>query len=82
MISQTHGAALVVGLTMVLMGAAGSCAASPELRRSYAEEVARCISNERAIVDRRGTTQEQDEADLASERARCDEALHSIEAGR
>lgn len=54
------------------------CGASAELRARYATEVARCMSNERAIVDRQGTTLEQDRADLEVERARCDAALAAI----
>ena len=54
------------------------CGASAELRARYATEVARCTANERAIVDRQGTTLEQDRADLEVERARCDAALAAI----
>lgn len=52
---------------------------SQELRVSYATEVARCIANEREIVNRQGTTAEQDRDDLEAERARCDAALRAIE---
>lgn len=54
---------------------------SSEQRIAYSAEVARCIQNERAIIDRQGTTLEEDERDLAVERARCDDALASIEHG-
>jgi hypothetical protein len=54
------------------------CGASAELRTRYATEVARCIANERAIVDRQGTSYEQDLEDLDAERARCNAALESI----
>lgn len=54
---------------------------SAETRTAFAVETARCVSNERAIVDRQGSTREQDELDLATERARCDAALDAIEAG-
>lgn len=54
---------------------------SPETRTAYAVEQARCLANERAIIDRAGTTMEQDETDFAAERARCDAALQAIEAG-
>ena len=57
------------------------CGASAQTRVAYATEQARCIANERAIVDRAGTTEEADRADLAAERARCDAALSSIEGG-
>lgn len=54
------------------------CGASAELRTRYATEVARCIANERAIVDRQGTSYEQDLEDLDAERARCNAALEQI----
>ena len=57
---------------------AAGCGASAEVRASYATTVAECIAHERAIVDRQGTTEEQDEADLAAERARCDAALTAL----
>lgn len=67
-------------LALSLSGA--TCSASPELRARYAEEVARCVATERAIVDREGSTLDEDRADLEFERARCDEALRAIEEGR
>lgn len=51
-----------------------SCGATPGQREAYALETARCIANERAIVER-DSGPEQDEIDLAIERARCDAAL-------
>jgi len=60
---------------------AGCGGPNSNIRALYAAEVQRCIANERAIVDRVGTTREQDEADLAAERARCDAALSAIEHG-
>jgi len=54
------------------------CGASAELRASYATTVTECIAHERAIVDRQGSTLEQDNADLAVERARCDAALAAV----
>lgn len=64
------------------LGVASWCSgcgtASAEVRTAYAIEQARCIAAERAIVDRAGTTEEQDRADLAAERARCDAALGQI----
>lgn len=54
------------------------CGASAELRARYATEVARCTANERAIVDRVGTSFEEDQRDLLAERARCDAALAAI----
>jgi len=58
---------------------AASCGASPQVREAYALEAARCAAAERAIVERESTA-EQDELDLAIERARCDRAL--AEAGQ
>ncbi len=62
---------------LALTGCA-SCGASAELRARYATEVARCTANERAIVDRPGTSFEEDQRDLLEERNRCDAALASI----
>ena len=50
-------------------------------RASLATETQVCLLNERAIVDRMGTTAEQDAADLAAERARCDAARAAIVGG-
>lgn len=58
-----------------------ACGPSMQLRTAYAREVARCTTNERAIVDRQDSTLAQDETDLTAERARCDAALASIEHG-
>jgi len=54
-------------------------AVTPEVRTAYAIEQARCIENEEAIVARAGTTEAEDLADLAIERARCDTALRAVE---
>jgi hypothetical protein len=67
-----------VVLVLAFVGCGG---ASDALRAAYATEAARCVANERAIVDRQGTTEEQDRADLALERTRCDAALAGIEEG-
>lgn len=67
-------AALFLVASMVL----GCGGATAEQRTSYAVEQARCLANERAIIDRAGTGYEEDRADLAAERARCDAALRSI----
>ena len=56
----------------------GGCGASAELRARYSTEVARCIANERAIVDRPGTSFDEDQRDLLVERSRCDAALAAI----
>lgn len=63
---------------LILSALAAGCGASAEIRTRYATEVARCIANERAIVDRQGTSYEQDRDDLDVERARCNAALDSI----
>lgn len=70
--------AFTIGL--IALSACGG--ASAEVRTAYSVEVARCIADERAIVDREGTTREQDSADLTAARARCDEALRAIERGQ
>ncbi len=67
-------AALVAAVALVL----ASCGASAELRARYATEVARCTANERAIVEREGTSYEDDREALEVERARCDAALAAI----
>jgi hypothetical protein len=59
----------------VVLGCGGATGAT---RTDYAVEQGHCIANERAIVDRTGTTLEQDQADLATERHRCDAALAAI----
>jgi hypothetical protein len=61
----------------VAFACSGCGAASSEQRSAYAIEQARCIANERAIVDR-VSTEEEDRRDLAAERARCDAALDAI----
>ena len=59
-----------------------ACGASDAMRAAYAEEVARCTLNERAIVAREGTTEDEDAQALELERARCDAELRRIEEGR
>lgn len=49
-----------------------------QTRARYEAEVTHCIDSEQAIVARTGTTADQDAADLAAERARCDAALAGI----
>lgn len=77
--------ALAIGLVLFGVGLAVQCAgcgsATAEQRTAYAVEQARCIAAERAIVDREGTTYEEDRADLEAERARCDAALRAIYPG-
>ncbi len=73
---------LVIAPFLALGGTLASCGgASTATRSAYAVEVTHCTSNERTIVDRAGTTAEQDQHDLLVERARCDAALHAIEEG-
>lgn len=79
MINNTHRLMVVVGFALLLAGA--TCNASKDTRRRYMEEVARCTANERMIVRREDSTFQEDEADLAAERARCDAALIAIEEG-
>ena len=66
----------VIALTAIILA---GCGASAEIRTRYATEVSHCIANERAIIDRQGTSYEQDREDLDAERARCNAALESIE---
>ena len=63
---------------LILSALAAGCGASAEIRTRYATEVSRCIANERAIVDRQGTSYEQDREDLDVERVRCNAALQQI----
>lgn len=67
------------GLILCLFLAGCGASVSNETRTAYSIEIAHCAANERQIVDRPGTTREQDEHDLAVERARCDAATHAIE---
>ena len=53
--------------------------ASAGTRTAYSVAVAQCVARERSIVDRTGTTEEQDRADLAAEREECDHNLARIE---
>ncbi len=45
----------VIALTAIILA---GCGASAEIRTRYATEVSRCIANERAIIDRQGTSYE------------------------
>ena len=63
----------------VLVGCGAQLTASQ--REALAVETQRCLANERAIVDRPDTTDEQDRADLAAERSRCDAARAAIVGG-
>ena len=63
----------------VLVGCGAQLTASQ--REALAVETQRCVANERAIVDRPDTTDEQDRADLAAERSRCDAARAAIVGG-
>jgi len=47
-------------------------------RSALTLETQRCIANERAIVDREGSTAQQDEADLIAERIRCNATRAAI----
>jgi hypothetical protein len=74
-------AAILAFVLAAVAWLASGCGASAQVRAAYAVEQAQCVANERAIVDRPGTTEAEDRADLAAERARCDETLRSIEGG-
>lgn len=67
---------LVLALLGVTLSGCGHM--SDAARVAYATEQAHCIANQRAIVERTGTTAEQDEADFDAEVARCDAALAEI----
>ncbi len=69
---------LALGLSFAI--AAQGCGASAVTRSSYALEQARCLANEREIIERVSTA-EEDDRDMAIERARCDAALDAIEGG-
>jgi len=71
-------------LALALLGSSlVGCGAqlSSTQRTTLATETQRCLLNERAIVDRTGTSAEQDASDLAAERARCDAARAAIVGG-
>lgn len=74
-------AVLLVAFALPLLSSCGGAQLSAEQRTALAVETQLCVSNERAIVDRQGTTEEQDRADLAAERARCDAARERITHG-
>ena len=79
-IVQRGSMLLVVGLGL---GVASGCGAqlTASQREALTVETQRCVANERAIVDRPDTTDEQDRADLAAERSRCDAARAAIVGG-
>jgi len=64
---------------LLLMLLLTGCGASSATIARYAAEQTLCLRNERAIIDRSGTSEEEDEADYAAEQARCDAALLIIE---
>lgn len=66
-------------LLLVVAGATVGCGASVQTRTNYALEQARCIANQKEIVDREGTTYDQDYEDMVAEIARCDRELRLIE---
>ncbi len=71
-----------VETVLVVVGFLVGCGASNTTRVGYAAEAAKCVANEQAILERAHSTEEQDRADLATERARCDAELARIEAQR
>jgi len=62
----------------ILIGAALSCEACGGRLTPYAVEHAHCAANEETIVQREGTTAEEDAEAMELERARCTEALRAI----
>jgi hypothetical protein len=74
-------AALAVAMFAVPAAASNmaGCGASAQTIAAYSAEHARCQLNQRAIVERRGTTEEEDMAAWDAEVARCDAALRAIE---
>lgn len=66
---------LALGALIALSG----CGATAATRSRYSIEVSRCLANERDVIEREGTSEQQDRADFAAERARCDAALAEIE---
>lgn len=76
---QTLTASVILHFAILgALGSPGCGAASPAQREGYAAETARCMANERAIVDRPGTTAAEDQEALDIERARCNDALGAI----
>lgn len=71
---------LVASILVAFEHSFGCGGASGPTRVSYSLEVARCIAEERAIVDRVGTSAAEDHRDLVAARRRCDDALDAIEA--
>lgn len=71
-------------LLVALGVAASGCGAqlTAEQRTAYAIRTQLCLAQERAIVDRQGTTEEQDAADLAASRAQCDADRAAIVGGQ
>jgi len=78
-IVQRGSMLLVLALGAATVGCGAQLTASQ--REALAVETQRCLANERAIVDRPDTTEEQDRADLAAERSRCDAARAAIVGG-
>jgi len=72
-IRKATGASALL-LTLALGATAHGCGAqlSESARVALAVRTQLCLVQERAIVDRTGTTAEQDAADLAASRAQCD----------
>jgi hypothetical protein len=72
----------IVALLVLCLGASVVSACGAQLtdsqRAALAIETQRCIVNERAIVDRAGSTEAQDRADLSAERMRCDATRAAI----
>ena len=77
--TRDHLWMLVLGAFCIL----SACAWRDNAREleAYNREAERCSQNIEAIVEREGTTREQDLADLDIEEQRCFEALEQIMGG-
>jgi hypothetical protein len=69
-------------LLPVLLFFACGCISAADVRLRYGAELATCAANERAIVDRVGSTEAEDREALELERVRCDAALRAAESGQ
>ena len=78
-IDHAADAALVLFAFLLAVLLASCGGASVETRTLYSLESARCVANERAIIDTEYESVESAQAAWEAERARCDAALHQIE---
>lgn len=87
-IGDVASAIVIAAATIVIAGSCLGCGgASAEVRTAYAVEQARCLTNERAIVDMPcgdldgDACETRDREAMAAERLRCDAALRAIYGG-